>query len=104
MRFNLLSHIWCTYTENVGDNQRRAASIWVLTWCTYTENVGDNQLKLLLVDMESWCTYTENVGDNQPQMATTIYYNLKALCQRCHNQYDAEHRKQTRKGISAEKQ
>ena len=23
--------------------------------------------------------------------------NLKALCQRCHNQYDAEHRKQTRK-------
>lgn len=30
--------------------------------------------------------------------------NLKALCQRCHNQYDAEHRKQTRKGNSAEKQ
>ena len=30
--------------------------------------------------------------------------NLKALCQRCHNQYDAEHRKQTRKGYSAEKQ
>ena len=28
-------------------------------------------------------------------------YNLKALCQRCHNQYDAEHRKQTRKGNSA---
>lgn len=28
--------------------------------------------------------------------------NLKALCQRCHNQYDAEHRKQTRKGNSAE--
>ena len=29
--------------------------------------------------------------------------NLRALCQRCHNQYDAEHRKQTRKGNSAEK-
>ena len=28
--------------------------------------------------------------------------NLKALCQRCHNQYDAEHRKQTRKGNSAD--
>ncbi len=23
--------------------------------------------------------------------------NLRALCQRCHNQYDAEHRKETRK-------
>ena len=23
--------------------------------------------------------------------------NLRALCQRCHNRYDAEHRKQTRK-------
>ena len=28
--------------------------------------------------------------------------NLKALCQRCHNRYDAEHRKQTRKGNSAD--
>ena len=30
--------------------------------------------------------------------------NLRALCQRCHNRYDAEHRKQTRKGNSATKQ
>ena len=28
--------------------------------------------------------------------------NLKALCQRCHNRYDAEHRKQTRKGNFAD--
>ena len=28
--------------------------------------------------------------------------NLKALCQRCHNRYDAEHRKQTRKGNGAD--
>ena len=29
--------------------------------------------------------------------------NLKALCQRCHNRYDAKHRAETRK-ISAQKQ
>lgn len=29
--------------------------------------------------------------------------NLRALCQRCHNRYDAEHRKQTRSHTLAEK-
>lgn len=30
--------------------------------------------------------------------------NLRALCQRCHNHYDAEHRKQTRQETKAKKQ
>jgi 5-methylcytosine-specific restriction endonuclease McrA len=30
--------------------------------------------------------------------------NLRALCQRCHNTYDAKHRVQTRKRLSVEKQ
>lgn len=30
--------------------------------------------------------------------------NLRALCQRCHNQYDAQHRKETRKGNNATEQ
>lgn len=30
--------------------------------------------------------------------------NLRALCQKCHNQYDAQHLKETRKGNIAAKQ
>lgn len=36
-------------------------------------------------------------GDCRPE-------NLRALCQRCHNRYDAEHRKETRKKTLEQKE
>lgn len=56
MWFNLLSHIWCTYTENVGDNQQRFAKLAKITRCTYTENIGDNQRTFAVENATFGCT------------------------------------------------
>ncbi len=53
-------------------------------------------------------TYRENSQGKMVRIVLTIAHldhtpencdpdNLRALCQRCHNRYDAEHRKETRK-------
>ena len=93
----------------------------VIFSCDYGDvtinNVFLNSIEVLLRN-ESICYYTESGYHDEKYHGDCLLWpskdcrdwskwkcpkseNLKALCQRCHNQYDAQHRKETRKGNSA---
>lgn len=66
-----------------------------------------NTSKLIAEDTESW-DLVAIATDKAIRIVLTVAHldhnptnshpsNLKALCQRCHNRYDAEHRKETRR-------
>ena len=76
-------------------------------WEFYSSNVGNVRFVGLKLEDPDYPIIVRVEGrriahlDHTPENCSDD--NLKALCQRCHNRYDAEHRKQTRKGNSAEK-
>lgn len=51
----------------------------------YFENQGKKRIKIVLTIAH----LDHNPTNNKPE-------NLRALCQKCHNNYDKEHRKETR--------